>query len=66
MLMTLAVDVSAQPLGTDNPVNAERARMRKLGNIIGLSLMGGLLLVPLVAAIRHDRNGRKAPVEDAE
>ena len=66
ILMTIAVDVSAQPFGTDTTANAERARIRKLGNIIGLSLMGALLLVPVIAAIRYHRNGRNAAVEDAE
>jgi hypothetical protein len=66
-LLTLSVDANAET--TDYAtINAERARVRKLGNIVGLSLMGGLLMVPVVIVLRHGKKKRDGwePEADAE
>jgi hypothetical protein len=67
MLFTVA-EASAWPLDpATEAANLERARVRRLGNIVGLSLMGFLIVIPLsVALIRHRRNARTEwSVEDA-
>jgi hypothetical protein len=67
MLFTVA-EASAWPLDPAiESANLERARVRRTGNIIGLSLMAALIVIPLsIALIRHRRNARTEwPVEDA-
>jgi hypothetical protein len=69
MLTTLAVDARAWPLDpATEAANLERARVRRLGNIVGLSLMGALIAIPLtVALIRHRRkSGQHWSAEDTE
>jgi hypothetical protein len=72
-LITLAVDASARPdpiteAANLESANLERARLRHLGNMVGLSLMGALIVIPLaVALVRHSRNPRTDwAVEDAD
>jgi hypothetical protein len=65
MLLTVAVDAAAQPFD-EVTSNVERARIRKLGNIIGLSVLGVLLTIPAIAVMVHQRNARKLGIDDAE
>jgi hypothetical protein len=63
MLMTLAVDATARTADARTAdeyasINAERARIRRIGNIVGLSLMGALLSIPVVLVLRHAKNAK--------
>lgn len=57
LLTTFAVDARAWPLDpATEAANLERARIRRLGNIVGISLLGAFIVIPLsVALIRHRR-----------
>jgi hypothetical protein len=66
MLLTLVVDAAAAQPFDEVTSNVERARIRKLGNIIGLSLMGALLTIPVIAVLRHQRSARNLAADDAE
>lgn len=65
MLLTVVVDAAAQPFD-EVTSNVERARIRKLGNIIGLTLLGALLTIPVIAVIRHQKSARDLAADDAE